>query len=302
MQKGNELEVDGMGSNAAKKMRAIDIEEKSVTGSDRPTERRSKKSKKSEKPESPKTKLTPKQMEETILEHREHGRRLAWSFLSSWRIRMPQDEVVSVVGAALCEAAIRFDPSKEVAFKTFFFYHLRGMLLKEISRIIQEQKILQFIPNGMVGNDYRGEQLSVAPIIPPLIETNNPEKIIEQKQVAGACWDACTQLDPLEQEVLIRCFVYDEPLVSIAKELKYCRCHISRVKSRALAKLSQLLSEDDVLKDRYEDSEVSLEEIALPRAKSSRKKVGYTGGRGRRKRKSEQKRSAVLEQLLEASY
>jgi RNA polymerase sigma factor (sigma-70 family) len=296
MRKGEDLEVDGMGSNAARKKPKVVEEVK-------PLESASESSKKKNKPSARlKTKLTPKQMEQTILEHREHGRRLAWSFLSSWRIRMAQDEVVSVVGAALCEAAIRFDPSKEVAFKTFFFYHLRGMLLKEISRIIQEQKILQFIPNGMVGNDYRGEQLSMAPIIPPLIETNNPEKIIEQKQVAGACWDACAQLDPLEQEVLIRCFVYDEPLVAIAKELKYCRCHISRVKSRALSKLSQLLSDEDVLKERYEDSGIELEKIQLPNAKSSRKKVGYTGGRGRRKRKAEKKRSTILEQLLASSY
>ena len=105
--------------------------------------RKSEASKKKKKSSSKKIKkLSRKGIDSLIIEHRDHGRRLAWSFLSGWRIRMPQDDVVSIVGAALCEAANRFDPGREVAFKTFFFYHLRGMLLKEVSRMVKQKSLM----------------------------------------------------------------------------------------------------------------------------------------------------------------
>lgn len=249
-------------------------------------------------------KLSRKNIDKLILDHREHGKRLAWSFLSSWRIRMNPDEVLSVVGAALCEAANRFDPGKETAFKTFFFYHLRGMLLKEISRMIQEQKLLQLAPSNVIADSAVGDSAVLSNWTYPLIENNNPEKIIEKRQIAGACWEACAQLDPLEQEVLIRFFVYDEPLVAIAKELEYCRCHISRVKSRALVKMGRILkeaAEEEFSEDELEQSE---DELLLPNrnALEARRKKGYTGGRGRRRQNRVKKRSAALEKLLATAY
>lgn len=269
-----------------------------------------------ERPTPIRSKLSRKKIDQLILEHREHGKRLAWSFLSSWRVRMGQDEVLSVVGAALCEAANRFDPSRDVAFKTFFFYHLRGMLLKEIARVIQEQKVLQFMPTGLGADALRSEQYIPGNWSLQLVENNNPERIIEKRQVASACWEACAQLDTLEQEVLVRYFVYDEPLVQIAKELDYCRCHISRVKSRALNKLSRLLKNSAVLVERArlaaqvevdeeEETEGSLDDLALApaRGRSAAQRKNYTGGRGRRKqKKSVPKRSDALQKILQEAY
>jgi RNA polymerase sigma factor (sigma-70 family) len=228
--------------------------------------------------------MKPEALETLILEHREHGKRLAWSFLTSWRIRLPQDEVLSIVGAALCEAGTRFDPSRGVDFKTFFYYHLRGMLLKEISRIIQEQKLLQFVPHTAIN----GTTTPDAPVYHSwsfsVVDTNNPEKILEKQEVSKRCWEACAQLDPLEQEVIKRFFVEDQPLVQIAKELSYCRCHISRVKSRALKKLSSSISSCS------SDTEGEYNELVLRgkatktrRTVLARKRRQYTGGRGRRR-------------------
>ena len=255
------------------------------------------------KPKSKAKKLSKKKRNQIIVDHRDHGKRLAWSFLSSWRIRMNQDEVMSVVGAALCEAAIRFDPSKGVAFKTFFFYHLRGMLLKEISRIIQEQKVLKMVP-GTGENDSLAIEQAAGSWNLPTIENNNPERIIEKRQVASACWEACAQLDPLEQEVLIRFFVYDEPLIEIADELHYCRCHISRVKSRALGKMGELLSQAVQEERERTGLEGTLSDIELPNPTTveGRRKKNYTGGRGRRKQKKKKKKSEALEKILAQSY
>ncbi|MCB0359089.1 MAG: hypothetical protein KDD44_05625, partial [Bdellovibrionales bacterium] len=110
-----------------------------------------------------------------------------------------------------------------------------------------------------------------------LIERVTPEKIFERNQLSAICTKAIAQLDNLEQEVLLRYFVHDQSIVQIAKELDYCRCHLSRVKNRALKKLERLLA-----------PATGIEPSELPRTsnvpkKKSRKKRNYTGGRGRRK-------------------
>ena len=220
-------------------------------------------------------KLSLKKINDLVVDHRDHGRRLAWSFLSSWRIRMPQDEVISVVGAALCEAAHRFDPSREVAFKTFFFYHLRGMLLKEVSRMIDDQKLMHL---NYGSSDT--EQAMSASWDYQLVENDNPEKIIEKREISMACWRASQHLDDLEKDVLMRYFVNDEALIDIANTLNYCRCHISRVKSRALIKLSKHLSEE-LGKDIAD-----LKHLRIPKKSEVARafSASYKGGRGRRKR------------------
>jgi RNA polymerase sigma factor (sigma-70 family) len=249
------------------------------------------------------SKLPRHKIDELIVEHREHGKRLAWSFLTGWRIRMHQDEVMSVVGVALCEAANRFDIEKGVAFKTFFFYHLRGMLLKEITRAIQEQKVLQYMPHTVVSDCSNTDQLFLSRDVFTLVENNNPERIIQKRQLSLACWHACAQLDPLEREVLIRYFVYDEPLIKIANELNYCRCHISRVKSRAMARVAKILksssgqqlSDEGFQEIRYRNGRLSVKRVSEARCKS------YTGGRGRRKTKKAMAKAAALEKLRRAA-
>ena len=253
------------------------------------------------------SKLSRPNIDKLIIEHREHGRRLAWSFLTTWRVRMGQDDVMSVVGAALCEAANRFDPTKGVAFKTFFFYHLRGMLLKEIARVIQEQKVLQFVPSNSVTENIPIDKAAVSDWASPLVENNNPERIIERRQVASACWEACGQLDILEQEVLVRFFVFDEPLVTIAEELKYCRCHISRVKSRALAKLARILKESlksqgQAVEEEIEEEPEEEEESVFTRMPRRGSRRDYTGGRGRRKEKKRHQKSEALQKILASAY
>lgn len=237
-------------------------------------------------------KLSPEKLEAIILAHRDHGRRLAWSFLTTWRIRMRQDEVVSIVGAALCEAANRFDETRGVAFKTFFFYHLRGMLLKEISRMIHEQRVLQFYPHTVLNEGSSVDQSIYAgpPVIP--VEHNNPERLIEKKEIASLTWGACGKLDELEQEVIVRHFVNDQPLIDIAHELNYCRCHISRVKSRGLAKLQKYLRSSMMTDEANGAQDISEQPLGTEGSHRS-----YTGGRGRRRVQANLKKALPLKKI-----
>jgi len=211
---------------------------------------------------------SPEVITQLVTENQEHGMRLAWSFLKKWRIRIEPDEVESVVGAALVEAAIRYDDTKGAHFRTFFFYHLRGMLLKEVAFLIDERKRIRHTPSEVLENpnsiDGLGEKWPVY-----LVNKDNPETLMAEKQESGRLWKTCEQLDSLEREVIERHFIQDHSLKKIAEDLSYCRCHISRVKSKALKTLSKVLPGvlDD---DRRKEEKVKADKR-------------YTGGRGRRK-------------------
>lgn len=226
------------------------------------------------------TSLNDRQVEEVVVEHQEYGVRLAWCFLKGWQVRMPPDEVSSIVGMALVEAARRFDPSKKVAYKTFFFYHLRGMLLKEIARLVHQNKIRDLVPD----TSFKGIQEAAtthqgASWALHSVERKTPEAALEQQQLADICNQACDALDELEREVVRRHYVNDEPLKKVAKDLGYNRCHISRVKSKALSKLHASLG-TLLPKIEQKAKEAPTQKKREPNAAPSRE---YTGGRGRRK-------------------
>ena len=221
------------------------------------------------------TYLSPEEQADIILEHQEHSVRLAWSFLKTWRVKMQVDEVRSIANLALCETALRFDPSREVAFKTFFFYHLRGMLVKEIVKIVNQKKISDPLLQTTNNSRKTAAEVATDSIWPfPLIETTTPEQMLSRRETAQTCWTACSTLDLLEQEVVLRHFVKEQSLKQIAEELNYCRCHTSRVKGRAIKKLKRLLGGNIVDRDLKLTSGASLVR--------DKKRRDYTGGRGRR--------------------
>lgn len=240
-------------------------------------------------------KLNPEQISTMITEHLEVGKRLAWSFLGSWRIRMNSDEVISIVGASLCEAAHRFDPTKGVSFKTFLFYYLRGMLLKEITRIVNDRKVGDALAEESLAQ-YKGNIVMLNRWPFALIEQNNPERLLERRQLSYSCWKACSKLDSLEREVVYRHFVCDESLKEIAASLGYCRCHISRVKSTALEKLESLL-ESSVESEGGGSSRQASLLLSRLTADLSRKR-GYKGGRGRSKAKKRFDENLTLTKMI----
>jgi len=201
--------------------------------------------KKSTKPSARKQKY----IEELIIDHRENGRKLARSFLRRWRVRMPLEEVDSIVDLTLCEAAARYDKSKGASFMTFFYYHLRGQMVRAVEGAAQQSTIIvnfsqtsdldvtewaqqEFALNSMVISES---------ICPENSGGSTPEHAVIRKQSIEKCVRACEQLDELEKEIISRSYAKDEALVDIARSLGYSRCHISRVKKRAMIRLREIL-------------------------------------------------------------
>lgn len=239
-----------------------------------------------------KKKLSQAKISSLAVDHQELGLKMAWKLLSNWRVRLAVDDVTSIVGLALMEAAHRFDPTKGAAFGTFLFYHIRGLLLKEITNAMNDKNI------SKIGTDVenyhtlfntlyhmRGEN--------PLIEHETPEKILQRQELSQICETAYSALDELEQEVIKRHVMNEESLVDISRDLNYCRCHISRVKHSALGKLSDLLLPAKDFDEQGENKLIDMNEAKL-------KLKQYTGGRGRRKQKVDSPSSYDDEQMRQA--
>ena len=206
---------------------------------------------------------------------------------------MPADEVQSIVGASLCEAAQRFNPELGVCFKTFFFYYLRGMLLKEISRLVHEKRLAESVADESDTNIYPSEGFYSSGWPFNVVELNNPEALLSKRQAFNLYLKACCALDSLEREVIVRHVVLEEPLRDVAQKLGYNRCHISRVKSGALEKLAKVLGAP-VKSSRANPSsnEKKAAEAEVPAVRS------YTGARGRTKAKSLEKKEDIFKRLI----
>lgn len=185
-----------------------------------------------------------------ILDHRENGRKLARSILRRWRVRMPPEEVDSIVDLSLCEAARRYSAEHGASFMTFFFYHLRGHLVRSVARAAQGSNVfLAFARSAGIENPEWSEDTVEAAwaympeyIVHSQREHDTPEHAMIRQEKIAQCQTACAQLDTLEREIIDRSFSSEQPLVDIAKSLGYSRCHISRVKKSALDRLKNILS------------------------------------------------------------
>lgn len=215
-----------------------------------------------------------------ILNHRENGRKLARSILRRWRVRLPSEEIDSLVDLALCEAAPRYSSSHGASFMTFLFYHLRGHMVRAVARSAHDTNVPLAMAKaaGIDATDWAhlGTEVAIS-FLPDYVvfgqsDNETPESLMLRQQKIDGCRDACSKLDSLEREVVLRSFDEEEPLVDIAKNLGYSRCHISRVKRSALDRLKLLLGKNESIPAKLADM-VEREPIVRRPAKRELQKV-----------------------------
>lgn len=192
--------------------------------------------------------------EDLILSHRENGRKLARSILRRWQVNMPAEEVDSIVDLTLCEAASRYDVTKGASFITFLFYHLRGHLVRAVASATSDSQLFTAVAQsaGLDVSDWvTANEDSAVNVMPDFnldrqTEVESPEALLMKKEKVSLCNEAVIKLDELEREIIDRSYGQDEPLVDIAKLLGYSRCHISRVKKRALDRIREFIGDKSV--------------------------------------------------------
>ncbi len=190
---------------------------------------------------------TPLQQEALILKYRLKARKLGRSILRRWHARMDLDEVDSLVDLSLCEAVKRFNPSKGASFMTFLFYHLKGNLVRSVAAAAASASLPSSLLAEGEGTPLSGDlmgELSLRGLnsaeIAEAISSQDapqPDEALWKKQLHGQSSLACEKLDALEQEIIKRIFIQEQQIMDIAASLGYSRCHISRVKKKALETL-----------------------------------------------------------------
>ena len=195
---------------------------------------------KNKKLKASKEKLTAAQQEELVLKYRLKARKLGRSILRKWHARLDLQEVDSIVDLSLCEAVKRFNPTKGASFMTFLYYHLRGNLIRSVTyaataNVVPGKEAEEDVKN----NSSQQRSVSALEIAEALSggERVLPDEVLLKKELVEMSKTACDRLDDLEREVITRIYLGGQQLMDIAKELGYSRCHISRVKKKALDSL-----------------------------------------------------------------
>lgn len=205
--------------------------------------------------------LSVEELQNIIITNRESARKIAHSLLRRWRVTLPLEETESLVDLTLCEAANRFSPEHGASFMTFFFYYVRGNLARNIGKLVRISQVfvtpgtaLDSVDFNIKNQSTRTNNLSSSESweSPAPHENNIPENAILKHEMSMLCNRALSKLDPVDREVLLRLYDDDETLVDIAKSLGYSRCHISRIKKRALKQFRSsfaLINEDKTAQD-----------------------------------------------------
>lgn len=240
--------------------------------------------------------------EEYVIKYRLKARKLARSILRKWHSRLDIAEVDSLVDLSLCEAVQRYNPSKGASFMTFLFYHLRGNLIRAISLAVSANAVPVTDIEALIALEEGGDSsrngapfkgVSAIEVAEALSSRDHsmPDELLFKKEMLGLSQKASNKLDNLEREVLERIYMKEEQLIDVANSLGYSRCHISRVKRKALETLYDDIAgsmKGDVpgTRPRFDDEEEQGYFVA--RRPADRRKVN------RRRPRSKQKEAANI--------
>lgn len=189
--------------------------------------------------------LTARQREQLIVDNRIKARKLARSILRKWHSRLDLQEVDSIVDLSLCEAVRRYNPAFGASFITFLYYHMRGNLIRAVADAASLNLIpvtdaeLESTANGEVGSNGDRRGANAIEIAQALNSEDFPlpDERLMKKELVMLSNEACGKLDALEREVIERIYLKEQQLIDVASQLGYSRCHISRVKRKALETL-----------------------------------------------------------------
>jgi hypothetical protein len=128
---------------------------------------------------------------------------------------------------------------------TFLFYHLRGNLIRTISVAANANTVPLLDGDSSDDLDIAGGSFTQSYEIANAVtgtEAVRPDEALIRNEMIKLSSAAKDRLDTLAKQVLDRVFVDEEQLIDIAYDLGYSRCHISRVKRRALEAVYEDLS------------------------------------------------------------
>lgn len=168
-------------------------------------------------------------VEQLILANREAAQRMGFSLLRRWNARLEREEVISIIDLALARAARRYRSDMGSQFLSFSYFFVKAAIVDEIAR----RKRNQETPCDTILDDTEKAAMSEIGMGQPACPENSFFSSERRDLIAAAV----TTLPEIERDIILRSFVMDQEVTSIARELGYSRGHVSRLKQRALAKI-----------------------------------------------------------------
>ncbi len=200
-----------------------------------------------------------------ILEHIDFAKKLAKKFYKhKFNLGLERDECESVAYLALCQAAIRFDLTRNVTFKTFCFSRIRGALVELMFQTVGESRWhyrskIEKLEESTEQRDFLEEE-NLAITIPldeafpeddkphaevidfPWWRTGAPENLIARKEVHEHLKRALNKLTPDQREVIELHYFNDSTLSdSLPSKPDTTKSWISRLHKCGMKKLGKTL-------------------------------------------------------------
>jgi hypothetical protein len=182
---------------------------------------------------------------------------------------------------------------------TFLFYHLKGNLVRSVASAAATSSLpVRLAEFGEAFSDAFDAETPIAhgmnavEIAEAVTSQDSPlpDEALWKKQLNDCSSLACAKLDELEREIIKRIFVHEQQIIDIAAALGYSRCHISRVKKKALDTLH-----DELRVVMNQDDYAPLAEEAVESERELRSRIANRKEIHRRRPRSSAYRSDAIE-------
>jgi len=193
--------------------------------------------------------ISPEERKMLVLAHREEARCFAKNLLRRWKCYFELDELYSLVDMALCQAANGFSPVHGAKFSTYSYFYIKGVLVRAIRK--RKNSSMLIVANVWdidseeeeMDERYGKEhgELSADNAFGGQLYKLRPDQLLFRKQLRGLGEAAYQGLEGLERAVIEKVYYQGCSMTEAAKQLGYSRCHLSRVRTRAIERLRQTL-------------------------------------------------------------
>jgi len=188
---------------------------------------------------------------ELILSFRPYVIRVAHAIILASPSFVELDDLIGWGFLGLIEAAERFDESRGVPFRSYAHYRIKGAIYDGLRREFGVHRPSQLqdadvrdesrTPNSLCADAAYDE--ATTSDIASVFSGPGPEHLIWIGELRALIGEAMQSLSPIERDVLHHRYFLDKPVVDLSGARKLSKSWLSRIHTRALARLRKHVEE-----------------------------------------------------------
>ena len=220
--------------------------------------------------------------DQLIEQHRTYVRALAIKIMQTLPVQVELQELISYGSVGLIEAAERFDPRRGVAFSTFSHYRIKGAIydgLREMGVFSRSSTRARWAANAndllqsaaddeqaqretslTLDDEINSAQTIIESLIPAYLLSLDSDAVpemadmqeltlerIEQRELIGFVFELLGELSSDEQQLIDALYFKHRSMTHLATEMGVSKSWISRLHSRAIQRLRELMRARGIL-------------------------------------------------------